>query len=116
MSNLTVRVLTAIVAVPVLIYLLLIGGPPFAALVGAAVVIALYEFFAMMEARGYKPVKTASYILGVLFVFVAYLGNEYLFTLLVTFSALFMMIVQLSKKDVTASIGPRSGCCTYPGY
>jgi phosphatidate cytidylyltransferase len=104
MSNLTLRLLTAIVLVPGLVYLILLGGIPFTVLVAAAVAVGLYEFNMMMEARGFKPVKTVSYILGVLLVGVAYFSNEYYLTVLVTFSALIIMVVQLSKRDVNASI------------
>jgi phosphatidate cytidylyltransferase len=96
--------LTAVFLVPVLILLILIGGIPFTVLVGAATFVALHEFFAMMEARGFKPMKTTSYVMGVLFVIVAHFSNEYYLTVLVTFSVLFVMVHQLSKKDVNASI------------
>ena len=104
MSNLMVRLTTAIVALPLLTYLILLGGIPFTILIAAAVTIALHEFNMMMMARGFKPVKTVTYILGVLLVGVAYFSNEYYLTVLVTFSALIIMVVQLSKRDVNASI------------
>ena len=72
MSNLMVRLTTAIVALPLLTYLILLGGIPFTILIAAAVTIALHEFNMMMMARGFKPVKTVTYILGVLLVGVAY--------------------------------------------
>lgn len=104
MSNLMVRLLTAIVALPLVIYLVILGGIPFTVLIAAAVTIALYEFNMMMMARGFKPGKTVSYVLGILLVGVAYFSNEYYLTVLVTFSALIIMVVQLSKRDVNASI------------
>ncbi len=104
MSNLTQRVLTAIVAIPLLIWLMVQGGLPFAILVGAATLIGMFEFFAMMEARGFKPMKTTGYVLGAAYVAVAYFSNEYYLTVVVTFSALAVMVVQLSKKDVSTSI------------
>jgi phosphatidate cytidylyltransferase len=104
MSNLALRFLTAVVLVPVLIWLILLGGIPFTALVALAVFAALYEFFNMMEARGFKPMKKTSYVLGVSLVAVAHFSNEYYLTLLVTFSILSVMVVQLSKKDINASI------------
>ncbi len=103
MSNLTQRVLTAIVALPLLIWLFIYGGLPFAVLVGAATAVGLYEFFAMMEARGFKPMKTVGYALGIAFVAVAYL-SEYLLTIVVTFSMLTVMAMQLTKRDIPASI------------
>lgn len=104
MSNLTQRVLTAIVAVPILIALIVTGGVAFDVLIGGAVIIGLREFFAMMEARGFKPSKKTGYALGALFVAVASLSNEYYLTILVTFSALAIMVIQLYKQDVKASI------------
>lgn len=104
MSNLTLRVLTAVALVPILIYLIIAGGIPWTVLVALAVFAALYEFAGMMEARGFKPMKKTSYALGVAMVAVAYFSNEYFLTLLVTFSVLYVMVVQLAKKDVNASI------------
>ena len=104
MSNLTQRVLTAIVALPIVLYLLVLGGIPFTVFIGAAVFIGLHEFFVMMEARGFKPIKTTGYVLGLAFVAVAHFSNEYFLTTLVTFSALIVMVVQLSKRNVQTSI------------
>lgn len=104
MSNLTQRILTAIIALPIVIYLLVVGGIPFSILIGAAVFVGLHEFFVMMEARGFKPMKTTGYVLGVAFVVVAHFSDEYFLTTVVTFSALIVMVVQLSKGNVQTSI------------
>jgi phosphatidate cytidylyltransferase len=104
MSNLTQRLLTAIVALPFVIYLLILGGIPFTLLVATAALVGLYEFYAMMEARGFKPMKTTGYVLGVAFVMVAHFGDEYFLAITVTFSALIPMVIQLMKRDVRTSI------------
>jgi len=54
MTNTQTRVVTAAVAVPILILLIFIGGLPWGILISVAAAIGTYEFYGMAEARGYK--------------------------------------------------------------
>lgn len=55
MSNLTQRVLTALVAIPLIVAICLAGGAYFALFVAAASAVALYEFYGLARAKGAQP-------------------------------------------------------------
>lgn len=55
MSELTRRVLFAVVAIPVTVAILLAGGAPLAALLAIASAIAAWEFFRIARAAGHEP-------------------------------------------------------------
>ena len=66
MSNLTVRTLTAIVGIPILILLSYLGGFYFLSLVIICSCFALYEFYKLSEAKGAKPQIMLGLVAGVL--------------------------------------------------
>ncbi len=55
MTNLTQRVITAVVAIPLIVFLCVTGGPAFFLFIAAASAIALREFYRIAEAKGAKP-------------------------------------------------------------
>lgn len=55
MSNLATRIITAIVVVPVLIYLFYRGGLPFVILIELAIALGMNEYYRMVEQRGLLP-------------------------------------------------------------
>jgi len=55
MSNLTQRVLTAVVAIPIILVITLAGGIYFFGFVALASAVALKEFYALAKARGAQP-------------------------------------------------------------
>ena len=55
MSNLTIRILTAIVGIPIVVLLSFLGGLFFLLLVMLCSSIALHEFYKLSEAKGAKP-------------------------------------------------------------
>ena len=55
MSNLAQRVLTAVVAIPLIIAICMAGGVYFFLFIAAASWIALREFYKLVEAKGVKP-------------------------------------------------------------
>lgn len=55
MSNLAVRVLTAVIGIPLVLGVTYVGGWPFALLLGIMTAVAAVEFFAMMRAAGHHP-------------------------------------------------------------
>lgn len=73
-ANLARRVATAAVALPLLLAAFFLGPPPLgAAVAGAAVAVGLWEFFALMKARGLAPFRVAGVVLlAAIFVDVAW--------------------------------------------
>jgi phosphatidate cytidylyltransferase len=64
-SNLGRRVLTAAVALPLLLLVLFRGGPgAFGALAGIALAIALHEYFRLLAARGLEPQRLTGLLVG----------------------------------------------------
>lgn len=68
MSNLTLRVLTALVGVPLVIGLMYAGGWPFLVLLLAAAVGALYELYGLARLAGIRPRVAFGLITGALLV------------------------------------------------
>lgn len=64
MSNLTIRILTAIVGIPIVVLLSFLGGLFFLLLVMLCSSIALYEFYKLSEAKGAKPQIALGLIAG----------------------------------------------------
>lgn len=64
MSNLTIRILTAIVGIPIVVILSFLGGLFFLLLVMLCSSIALYEFYKLSEAKGAKPQIALGLIAG----------------------------------------------------
>jgi phosphatidate cytidylyltransferase len=64
MSNLTTRILVALVGIPVIIGVTLAGGYIFFALVAAVAVVGLIEFAALVRAKGASPQVGTSIVFG----------------------------------------------------
>ena len=65
MTNLAQRVLTAVIAIPVIIAATMYGGVAFFLFVALISLLALKEFYSLTEARGAKPLSTAGLAAGV---------------------------------------------------
>jgi len=65
-NNLTKRILTAVVAIPVILVLCMSGGIYFFAFVAVASAVALHEFYVIARAKGAKPMVVLGVISGFL--------------------------------------------------
>jgi phosphatidate cytidylyltransferase len=63
-SNLAQRIATALVAIPVIVWLCLTGGLPFFFFVALISGVALYEYYRLAEAKGAKPLIVPGIITG----------------------------------------------------
>lgn len=97
LGELTKRILTAIVGIPILILVLIKGGYLMLILVTFVTIVGLWEFFRIMEMRGYKPVKIPGYLSGIFIIFSAYFLWNYSIVLSVVL--LFILFVGLFEKD-----------------
>ncbi len=64
MNNLTLRVLTALVAIPIIILICMVGGIWFFAFVAIVSAVALSEFYALARRKGAKPMVVPGIIAG----------------------------------------------------
>jgi phosphatidate cytidylyltransferase len=65
LKNLTARILVALVAVPIIIWLTMLGGYFFFLLITVISSFALYEFYGLAEAKGAAPLKTLGLTAGI---------------------------------------------------
>lgn len=75
LSNLTIRVLTAIVGIPIILLAAFQGGVPFLVLILLFSTMAQFEFYRMIEIKGAKPLKIIGLISGV-FIVISFFQHE----------------------------------------
>jgi phosphatidate cytidylyltransferase len=109
LSNLSKRLIAAAILIPPTIYLVWIGGLPFMLAIMVIVVLGLQEFYNLPKSKGANPLATAGMVAAVALPVVAYLGNEYHVTLLLTFVLLGVMVAQLRKREISSSLESISG-------
>jgi phosphatidate cytidylyltransferase len=106
MSPILSRLLVAVVGLPVVLYLVWLGGWWLVALVALAAVIALHEFFWI--ARPLRPLVLAGYSGGVLAILGAWLGGPvwmmggFLATLLLAF---LLKGISQTRQSITVAVG-----------
>jgi len=108
-SDLALRLGTAAVLIPLVLWVIALGGWPYIAVVMTFGLIAQYEFYNMIESKGAKPLRLWGIGFGAAVMAVAYLGSEYSATLLMTASLLVMMVAQLRKARIHESLASISG-------
>lgn len=73
MSNLLLRVLTAVIGVPLIVGVTYLGGEAFVALVAVAALASQYELYGLAEQGGTRPLKWLGLLLGLIAIF-AHMG------------------------------------------
>ena len=112
-SELVLRLVSSAILIPTVLYVVHIGGLIYLGVVIAFILIALREFYGLIEDKGAQPLVGLGLCFGLAVSLIAYFGTEYHTTLLMTASLLVFMIAQLGKKDLTESLASISG--TYFG-
>lgn len=108
-SELVLRLATAAVLVPSVLWLIA-KGPGF--VLGAVIVIVLLgirEFYQLIEAKGAHPEWTFGMAAGAALPIVAYVGNEYHATILMTFVLLAVMVRAVGKAQISEALASISG-------
>jgi phosphatidate cytidylyltransferase len=108
-SNLALRLVTAAVLIPPVVWIVFRGGPW---LLGAVVLITLagvHEFYQLIEAKGADPVRGLGTVAAVSLPVVVYLGSVYAATILMSFLLLGVLVAQLGKSRITESLASVSG-------
>jgi phosphatidate cytidylyltransferase len=108
-SELALRLLTAAVLVPLVVYIIVLGGIPYLVTVVLFVVLGQREFYALIEEKGAQPLVGLGLVAGGALPAVAFVGNEYHATLLLTASLLGFMVAQLRKAQITEALASISG-------
>lgn len=108
-NDLALRLGTAVVLIPLVLWVIALGGWPFMLTVLTFGLIAQFEFYNMIESKGATPLRLWGMGFGAAVLGVAYLGSEYSATLLMTASLLVMMVAQLRKAQISESLASISG-------
>ncbi len=108
-SDLLLRLGTAAVLIPFVLWIIAVGGWPYIAVVMTFGLIAQFEFYNMIEAKGAKPLRLWGIGFGAAVMAVAAFGSEYSATLLMTASLLVMMVAQLRKAAIHDALASISG-------
>lgn len=108
-SELGARLLTASILVPFVLYMIALGGLYVVATVVVIVLLAQREFYGLIEDKGAHPIVGFGLAAGAALPLIAYLGNEYHTTILMTVTLLALMIAQLGRRQITESLASISG-------
>ena len=109
LGDLASRLLTASVLVPVVLYIIVIGGYPYLVTVLIFGLLAQREFYQLIEGKGARPLTTAGLGFGAAVIAVAWFSSEYHAMLLMTASLLVLMVAQLGKARIEESLASISG-------
>lgn len=108
-SNLVQRLLTASLVIPPVLWLIAAGGVPFLIAVVVITLMGLREFYRLIEDKGAHPLVGFGLAAGAALPCVAYIGNEYHATLLMTAVLLGVMVAQVGKAEITEALASISG-------
>jgi len=108
-SNLALRLVTAALLVPAIIYTIWVGGLLYLGVIMTIVLLALREFYRLIEDKGAHPLVGFGLAAGVAIPVVAYVGNEYHATILMTATLLAVMVAQVGKAQITEALASISG-------
>jgi phosphatidate cytidylyltransferase len=108
-GDLRARLITASVLVPFILFVIAQGGLWVPITVVTIVLLAQRELYGLIEDKGARPVVGFGIAAGAALPVVAYIGNEYHATVLMTATLLVVMIAQLRRRQVTEAMASISG-------
>jgi len=108
-SDLPARLLTASILVPFVLFVIARGGLWVLGTVVGVVLLAQRELYGLIEDKGARPVVGFGLAAGAALPVVAYIGNEYQATILMTATLLGVMVAQLRRRQVTEAMASISG-------
>jgi len=103
-SNLTLRLLTATLLVPPVIWACWYGGWAYVAVVVAFILLGLNEFYGLIIAKGATPHRLLGNIAAASLPVIAYVGDASLATTALTATLLTLMILQTTKQEIREAI------------
>jgi len=108
-GNLALRLVTAALLIPPLIYVIFQGGLWVLATVVVITLLGVNEFYHLIEAKGAEPLRGVGTLAAVSLPVVSYLGSDYAATVLLSFLLLGLMVAQLGKAQIGESLASISG-------
>jgi phosphatidate cytidylyltransferase len=108
-SDLGLRLLTAAVLVPGVIYVIFAGGWLYLAVVIGISLLGQREFYGLIEEKGAQPLWGLGLTAGAAIQIVAWFGNEYHATILLTAFLLTVMLAQVAKAQIAEALASISG-------
>jgi phosphatidate cytidylyltransferase len=108
-SNLALRLLTAVLLIPPVLWIIYQGGVFVLATVIVIALLGLNEFYQMIEQKGAEPLRGQGMVAAAALPVVMYFGAESLATVLMTVVLLTMMVVQLTKNRISEALASISG-------
>jgi phosphatidate cytidylyltransferase len=109
LSDLQARLLTASVLVPWVLFVIAQGRLWVLGTVVVVTLLAQREFYGLIEDKGAHPITGFGLAAGAALPIVAYLGNEYHATVLMTVTLLVVMIAQLGRAQIGEALASISG-------
>ncbi len=92
------RILSTLVAAPILAWLIWYGSWPFLILISAGILLCLFELYNMPKVKGLRILRITGMVCSVLLALCAYWGNVYYLSILLTASILLLLAMQLFGK------------------
>ena len=108
-SDLNARILTASILIPLVLYLIAVGGLLYLLAVIGFVLLGMREFYALIAEKGAHPLTNWGYAAGDAHPIVASVGNEYHVTMLMTAVLLGVMVSQLRRPRIEEALANISG-------
>jgi phosphatidate cytidylyltransferase len=108
-SDLGKRLFSASILIPLVLWVIAQGGIFVLVTVIGFVLLAQREFYGLIEDKGAHPIIGFGLAAGGALPVVAYLGNEYHTTLVMTATLLVVMLAQLQRQQITESLVSISG-------
>jgi len=104
LGNLALRLITAALLIPPVIWVCYIGGWLFVAVIVAFVLLGLNEFYGLISAKGATPHRLLGNVAAGLLPVIAYIGDASLANSVLTATLLTLMILQLTKQEIREAI------------
>jgi phosphatidate cytidylyltransferase len=109
LSNLALRLLTAAVLIPTVVAMIFAGSTWVLGTVVVVTLLGLHEFYGLIEQKGAEPLRGFGLVAGTALPVVAFFGNEYHATVIMTAVLLAMMVGQLGKAQIGQALASISG-------
>ena len=104
LGNLALRLITAALLIPPVIWVCYVGGWLFVAVIVGFSLLGLNEFYDLISAKGATPHRLLGNVAAGFLPVIAYIGDASLATSALTVTLLTLMILQLTKQQIRQAI------------
>ena len=104
LGNLALRLITAALLIPPVIWVCYVGGWLFVAVIIAFILLGLNEFYDLISAKGATPHRLLGNVAAGMLPVIAYIGDASLANSALTVTLLTLMILQLTKQEIRQAI------------